>query len=325
MSNRRTIVEESQEEPGQPWHLKYRPKRWKDVQGQDAVVDSLRKQLASKDRNHSYALTGPSGTGKTTLARIAASELGVLASNLTEIDAASNTGIDDMRAVVAPLRYKGFGDAPNKAVIIDEAHRLSKQAWDSLLKIVEEPPEHVYFFFCTTEAGKIPKAIETRCAAYSLRPLGYDDLMDLLEYVRGKEDLPTTNRVLELIAQSCDGSPRAALVMLQQAHEAKDEEEAARLFETALDNKEVIDLARDLVSGKLDWQRLTSTLKAMPEMSAESIRIIIVAYLASCLMGSKSENSTIRLLDMLAAFSKPYPATDKLAPLLLSFGAYIYP
>lgn len=326
MTTRRKVVEDAPPATDQeePYHLKYRPQRWKDVWGQDAVVKSMQASVESKNRPHAYILTGPSGTGKTTLARIAAKELGVAATNLIEVDAASNNGIDVMREIMAPLRYVGFGDSPNKAVILDEAHMLSKQAWNSLLKTVEEPPAHVFFFFCTTESSKIPDAIVTRCVAYNLRPLKYPDIMDLLELVREKEDLPTTQRVLELIAQSCNGSPRAALVMLAQAHNAADEEEAARLFETALENKEVIDLARDLVGGTLNWKRLTDTLRAIPEQPAETIRIIIVAYLTSCLMGSKTDKSTMRLLDMLHSFSKPYPASDKLAPLLLSFGDWIY-
>ncbi len=326
MSTRRKIVEEeSRETPELPLHLKYRPQRWKEVVGQDAIVSSLRDQLEAKARQHAYVLAGPSGTGKTTLARIACDYLKINATNLIEVDAASNTGIDDMRRVMEPLRYKGMGDSPNRAIIIDEAHRLSKQAWDSLLKSVEEPPEHVYWFFCTTDVGKIPAAITTRCASYSLRTVGYDDLIELLEYVREKEDLPTTDRVLQLICQSCNGSPRQALVMLAQAHQASDEEEAARLFETALENKEVIDLARLLVQGQLSWDKMTATLKAMPEMNAESIRIVIVAYLTTCLMGKQTDKGATRLLDMLDAFSQPYPQTDKMAPLLLSFGRIIYP
>src|SRR5690606_7296860 len=103
-------------------------------------------------------------------------------------------------------------------------------------KTVEEPPGHVFFFFCTTEAGKIPAAIMTRCASYNLRPLRYDDLMDLLELVVKEEGLSTPRRVLEMICQNCNGSPRQALVMLAQAHGAEDEEEAARVLETVTDN-----------------------------------------------------------------------------------------
>lgn len=327
MSTRRKFVDEipEKEVADLPLHLKYRPISWGDVLGQDAVVDSIKSALKKATRPHSYLFTGPSGTGKTTIARILAKHLDIDATNIIEVDAASNNGVDVMRDLMAPLRYQGFGDSPNKLVIVDECHMLSKGAWNSLLKTVEEPAAHVFFCFCTTESGKVPDAIVTRCASYNLRALKYAEIMDLLDFVCDAENLPTTKRVLELIAQSCNGSPRLALVMLAQCNDARDEEEAARILETPLENKEVINLCRDLVSGKLDWDKLTATLKALPEMPAESVRIMITHYLIACLMGSKSEKSTVRLLNMLECFSQPYATSDKNGPLLISFGRLIYP
>lgn len=314
-----------QEALTEPLHVKYRPQAFDEVLGQSEVVRSIESALKAKARPHAWLFTGGPGTGKTTLARILTKEFNVVPANILEIDAAANNGVDVMRDIIGPLRYQGFGDAPNKAVILDEAHMLSKAAWASLLKTVEEPPAHVYFFFCTTESGKVPEAIMTRCMAYTLRPVKYDDIYDLLEMVCDKEPLPVPSKILSMIAQACNGSPRQALVMLAMVQDCEDPEEAARILESPLDNKEVIDLCRALIAGKLDWQTLTKTLKAMPEMPAESIRIVIVNYLASCLMGARNEKETLRILDMLACFDKPYPTSDKLAPLLLSFGRYLYP
>ena len=316
------------EEPvakSEPLHIKYRPRDFKEVLGQDAAIKSLQTALKDKAMPHSFAFTGDSGTGKTTLARIMASKLGVDAGNVIEVDAASNNGIDAMREVMAPLRYHGFGDSPNKAIIIDEAHALSKQAWTSLLKTVEEPPAHVFFFFCTTDAGKIPDNIATRCLRYSLKLLKHDDIMDLLDFVVEEEDLKTKGSILSLIAQSCGGSPRQALVMLAMVHDCEDDDEAATLLESPLDNKEVIDLCRELVRGELTWTRLVTTLKSLSELPAESIRIVIVNYLNACVMGAKSDKDVMRLLDILEVFSKPCLTSDKLAPLLIAFGRYIYP
>lgn len=324
MSTRRVV---KKEEPAieKPITTKYRPQAFKDVLGQDKVVKSLEDVLSAKSRQHAFAFTGPAGTGKTTLARIVARELDVVDNNVLEIDAATSGGIDEMRRIMEPLKYKGFGDSPNKAIIIDEAHRLSKQAWDSLLKTVEEAPDHVFFFFCSTESGKIPATIQSRCVSYTLRPLAYEDLMDILDDVCDREGYDTPKRVLELIAKSCGGGARLALSMLAQCHGAEDEEEAARMIESPLESKEVIDLCRDLVQGKLTWERLTATLKAMPEMPAESVRIMIVNYLASCLMGSRGDKATMRLLDMLECFADEYRASDKNAPLFRSFGRLLYP
>lgn len=319
-----TQREEPQAEPGLPLHLKYRPQAFPEVIGQDAVVKSLAQALGAKSRPHVFLFTGGPGTGKTTLSRILAKSLRVSPENIMEIDAATNNGIDVMRDIMAPLRYKGFGESPNKAVILDEAHMLSKQAWASLLKTVEEPPAHVYFFFCTTESGKVPEAIVTRSLAYNLRPVGFDDLMDLLEMVAKAEKLDVDEATLKLVAGSANGSPRQALVMLAQVQGCS-REEAVRVLETPVDNAEVITLCRELVSGKLTWDSAVATIKGLGDMPAESIRIIIVAYLTSCLMGSKTEKSTVRLLDLLDCFSKPYPATDKMAPLLRSIGSWLYP
>ena len=321
----RKQIQNEEPERSEPLHIKYRPQSFKEVIGQDVIVKSLEQALKDKARPHAFLFTGDSGTGKTTLARIMADKLGVEANNIVEVDAASNNGIDAMREVMSPLRYHGFGDSPNKAIIIDEAHALSKQAWTSLLKTVEEPPAHVFFFFCTTDAGKVPENIATRCLRYGLKLLKYDDIMDLLDSVCEMEKLDVPENVLSMVAQACNGSPRQALVMLAMVHDCESTHEVATLLESPLENKEVIDLCRSLIKGELTWSALTKTLKAVGEVPAESIRIIIVNYLNACAMGARSDKDALRALDMLECFSKPCLASDKLAPLLIAFGRYIFP
>jgi DNA polymerase-3 subunit gamma/tau len=322
---RKQLTEVATVETTEPLHTKYRPRKFKDVVGQDPVVKSLQKMLKDTARPHAFLFTGDPGTGKTTLARILTTEFQVDPSNVIEVDAATNNGIDVMRDIMAPLRYHGFGDTPNKAVILDEAHMLSKQAWASLLKTVEEPPAHVFFFFCTTDAGKVPDNIATRCQRYGLKLLRHDDIMDLLDDVCEREGLDPSNEILNMVARSCGGSPRQALVMLAMVHGCESADEAMGLLEQPLDNKEVIDLCRALVKGDLTWPKLTATLKSISEVPAESIRIIIVNYLNACLMGARSDNDAIRLLDMLEAFSKPGNPSDKLAPILIAFGRFMFP
>lgn len=317
--------ETAPEQFSEPIHTKYRPKVLKEVVGQAAVVKSLAAALKQKARPHTFLFTGPPGTGKTTLARIVAAEFNCDPANILEVDAASNSGIEDMRNVTSALRYNGFGASPNKAIIIDECHGLSKQAWDSLLKSTEEPPPHVFFMFCSTNPGKIPAAMVSRSLSYTLNPVKFDDLLDLLEDICEREELETPTKILELVADSCEGSPRLALTMLAKVQDCSGVDDAAALLATATDNKEVIDLCRQLVGGNLTWAKLTTTLKAMPEMPAESIRIVVVAYLNACLMGAKSDRDVPRLLDMLECFLQPYNPADKLAPILVAFGRYIYP
>ena len=149
-------------EDNRPLHIKWRPQKLNDVISHAFVVSSLKALLKEKECPHSFLFTGPSGVGKTTLARIVAS---YLEAAVLEIDAATNTGIDAMRAVQDMARYKAI-DNEKRVVIIDECHALSKQTWQSLLKIVEEPPAHLYWAFCTTEPDKVPATIKTRCVQY---------------------------------------------------------------------------------------------------------------------------------------------------------------
>jgi len=322
---RRTIAANT--EPVQqdlPLHLKYRPAVLKEVLGQKDVVKSLQTIIKAKNPGHAYMFTGPAGTGKTTLARILAAEFKCDLANILEVDAATNSGVDAMRDVMSALRYQGFGDTPNKAIIIDECHGLSKQAWSSLLKPVEEPPPHVYLFFCTTETGKVPDAIVTRCHNYSLRSLKFDDVMDLLEDVYDAEGLSTPEAVVELVARSCDGSARQALVMLSMVRDCESVDEAASLLESPLERKEVIDLCRLLLKRELTWKKAVELLQAMPDMNPESVRIVVVNYLAKCLVGAKSERDVPDLLYMTSQFSKPFNPSDKMAPLLLALGNILF-
>lgn len=328
MSNNRrsmiapTIADEPAQELALP--LKYRPKHLDDVLGQDDVVKSIRKAIASKTRPHAFILTGPSGVGKTTIARILAKGFDCGPGGIIEIDAASNSGADAMREVTASARYQGFGAEPNKAYLIDECHSLSKQAWQSLLKAIEEPPEHVYYFFCTTEAGKIPDTIATRCASYLLKPVRFDDIMDLLERVCDEEKYQTPDAILKQVAMACGGSPRRALVMLNMTYDVTSPDECARILETPLENTEIIELCRMLVKGNMQWQDVTQTLKALGDTNPESIRITIVNYLNACVLGAKSDGAASRLLDMLHEFTRPSNPADKLAPILLAFGRFVF-
>jgi len=307
-----------------PLHIKYRPANLKEVVGQKDVVSSLQAMIKSKSRAHSFLFTGPSGCGKTTLARIIASEFGCDRSNIVEADAATNNGIDDMRGITETLRYAGFGDSPNKMVIIDECHALSKAAWQSLLKAVEEPPPHVFFAFCTTDPGKVPETIKTRCLSYNVKPLKYDDMMDLLEAVADDERLDVTKALLGTVARASDGSPRRALVQLAMVLDCNSDAEVQTLLEQPFENKEIIDLCRKMIERDLQWKDAVKVLGDMTEMAPESIRIVVTNYVAGCLMRPKSEKDVPRLLDVLHAFSKPCNPTDKLAPILLAMGQVLY-
>jgi DNA polymerase III gamma/tau subunit len=317
------VAARQQPEFSAPYHIKHRPTRLEDVVGNDDVIVAIEAAVLAKNRQHTYFFFGPSGTGKTTLARIVAKRFGCEPANIVEVDAASTSGIDDMRLLTSTLRYSGFGDSPNKAYIVDECHGLSKQAWDSLLKSTEEPPPHAFFFFCSTNPSKIPATMLTRGSAYSLQPVRFDSLMDLLERVDLLEGLGSPGWVLEAAARASQGSPRAALVSLAMIQGARDEDEAAAILAGQGETREVIDLCRAMVKGSLRWSDVQANLRPLADLGAEGIRIQVTLYLAACLMGAKGDRDVPRLLDMLNAFSAPCNQTDKLAPILLAFGRFV--
>lgn len=306
-------------------HVKYRPQTFDEVVGHDDVVDSLKKAV-KKNRAHVFLFTGPAGTGKTTLSRIIANELcGGKAgpSNIEEIPAALYTGVGDMRQIVDKAHYRAIGASHVKVIILDEAHRLSANAWDSLLKAIEEPPAHVYYALCTTNLGKIPKTIMTRCLHFDLKPVPEEKILKVLKRICKKEELEVESEVLEAIAENSDGGVRQALQYLERCMYCETAAEARKVMQKASgETKEVIDLARFLISKQgRDWKTAQRILQDLKDTEAESIRIVLCNYFAAVIMGSKSHKDAARVMSILDCFSQPYYTAEKFAPLLLSVGA----
>lgn len=294
---------------------KYRPNTWDEVVGHDAVINSLPGALA---KAHAFLFIGPPGTGKTTLARIAAAQLKCAPMALEEVDAATRTGIDDVRPLAASLQYQPF-DSPVKVVICDECHQFSKSAWNSLLKIIEEPPPWVYWFFCTTEANKVPESIKTRCLRYELKPVPTGVLLNYLDDIAKAEKLKLAKGVIDLCAKEAGGSPRQALANLGVCLEAADRAEAAELLASAAESEEAVALARALYSNA-PWSDLTRIIAGMDSPNPESVRHVVRAYGTKIVLNTQKERVAGMALEVLEAFSEPFPAGDGVAPLLLACG-----
>ena len=302
-------------------HNKYRPDDFDIVLGNKTVTDSLKDYAKDKSFPHSILFEGIAGGGKTTLSRIVAKELGCSPANLIEIDAASYSGKDDMKAVAEGLAYRGFGDNPTKVVILDEAHRITGHGWDSLLKIIEEPPEHVYFILCTTNSQKIPKTIKTRCTIFTLREIEHEELTDLVTFVAEEEQIDLTEKALATIAQEAWGSPRKALTLLSRCRACTTLAEVHEALQAPSEDGDVIDFCRFLMNANNDttWKVVIRNLEPLKDLENESVRIVVLAYFSKVLTGNRVSDAHLeRGITILDAFSKPFISHEKMAPIILA-------
>lgn len=196
-------------------YRKYRPKDFDEVIGQESIVGTLKNALKNDTIAHAYIFAGSRGTGKTTIARIFARALGVSQNDLYEMDAASNRGIDEIRAIRDAVSTLPF-DSKYKLYILDEAHMLTKDAWNALLKTLEEPPSHVIFIMATTEVDKIPDTILSRSESHIFKKPSQSVLAETVKRTAKKEGFSMEDEAAEILALIADGSFRDAHGALQK-------------------------------------------------------------------------------------------------------------
>ncbi len=215
---------------------KYRPQSFRDIVGQETTVRTLQNAIESKRIHHAYLFSGVRGVGKTTSARILAKALNCVQGpaaepcnecticreitegidlDVREIDAATYTGVDNVRELRDVTQYEPARDR-YRVFIIDEAHMLSMQSWNALLKLIEEPPDHVIFMFATTEMNKVPQTIMSRVQKLILRKISLDELIARLDQICRAEGIEATRDALEIVARRGEGSVRDALSLLDQ-------------------------------------------------------------------------------------------------------------
>lgn len=268
---------------------KWRPKTFADLVGQEHVVKALRNALDEGRLHHAYLLTGTRGVGKTTIARILAKSLncenavhgepcGQCESctqidsgryvDLLEIDAASNTGIDNIREVLENAQYAPTA-GKYKVYIIDEVHMLSKSAFNAMLKTLEEPPEHVKFILATTDPHKVPITVLSRCLQFVLRNMTTQQVAEHLAHVLDRENVPYQPQALQLLGRAAAGSMRDALSLLDQAiamGSGKVAEQDVRQMIGAVDKQYLFELLEGIIK-----QNGEALLEKAQEMSARAI------------------------------------------------------
>jgi DNA polymerase III subunit gamma/tau len=259
---------------------KYRPKNFDDLIGQEALVRTLKNAIESGRIAHAFMLTGIRGVGKTTTARIIAKALNYTGPDgksgpttgstddcdickaitedrhpdVFEMDAASRTGVDDIREILDGVRYAPTS-ARYKIYIIDEVHMLSKNAFNALLKTLEEPPAHVKFIFATTEIRKVPVTVLSRCQRFDLRRIDAETLGAYYKTITEKEGVKADDEALSLISRAADGSARDGLSMLDQAIALSQGDVTARKVKDMLglaDRGLVLDLLENAVTGQCE-------------------------------------------------------------------------
>ena len=200
--------------------VKYRPRSFEDLTEQTAIKDILENQIKTKTFQHGYLFTGPAGTGKTTSARIFANMINDGKGNPIEVDAASNSGVDNVRQIIDDAKRKPL-DAEYKIFIVDECHSLSSGSWQALLKTLEEPPKFTIFIFCTTDPQKVPSTILSRVQRYNFQKISNEGIVKRLGYIIAKEivhseDIIYTEDAVDYIAKVSTGGMRDAITLLDK-------------------------------------------------------------------------------------------------------------
>lgn len=258
-------------------YRKYRPREFNEVLGQEHIVKALQGAMKQKNVAHAYLFAGSRGTGKTSIARILAHAIGTTDNDIYEIDAASNRGIDDVRALRDGVNTLPL-ESPQKVYIIDEVHMLTKEAFNALLKTLEEPPKHVIFILATTEFDKLPDTIVSRCQTFRFHKPSQKTLRDMVVSVAKKEGATIDAAGAELIALLGDGSFRDTHGILQKVLGAAESQKISAVEVEAITGAPGSALVNDIVRGVIE-KNSTTALMAVSKAREQNIDMHVMLKL----------------------------------------------
>lgn len=274
-------------------YLKHRPATFEDLVGNEETVEALQTMLKKNKVPHTFLFHGESGCGKTTIARILASSLGCSQSDYSEINASDFRGIDSVRDIIQNAKYLPLQGAV-KVYVIDECHKLTNDAQNAMLKILEDTPKHVYFILCTTDPQKLIGTIKSRAVQFRMTTLSDKEMKRLFRDILRKENETVEREVLDQIIQDSFGHPRSALNILEKVLNASPENRLEIAKKQAEETNEIIELCRCLLD-RPNWKKCSSILKGLKNQDAESIRRVILGYNQSVLLNQDNPQSALIL------------------------------
>ena len=284
-------------------YQKYRPNDFSEMYGNEGTIESIKSTIEKKDRPHVFLFTGASGCGKTTAARICAKKLNAINSAVVEVNSSNNRGIDTARQIIEQMKGLPF-EGDSTVFILDELHQTSKDFQNALLKSLEDTPNHVYFFMCTTDPQKLITAFKNRCTIFNFKPLEEKEIYRLLVKINREEEAGVDKEVIELISENCEGSPRKAIVIFEKLIGVEKEKAKKLVREEGIGEEssvEAIELCRALI-GKSDWGDIAGIIKTVKE-EPEKIRRMVLGYMNSVLLGGKMNRKAALALEF---FSEPF-------------------
>lgn len=296
------------------FYKKHRPQSLGRMIGCEATAKALASMIEKKTLPHAILLTGPSGCGKTTIARIIKDELGCHDTDFKEMNSASFRGIDTIREIQRNMNLHPTG-GPVRVWLLDEVHKLSNDAQNAALKMLEDTPDHVYFLLCTTDPSKVIKAIQTRCTDMPVRSLTENELKELIRRVAKKEKIELDAATEDELANSAMGSARTALVLLGKIAHLDPAERVEAIKAKLAEESVAYDLCK-AVMGKVSWGKIAGILKNLKD-DPEGTRRSVLGYARSCLL-SKADWSAYNVI---ASFREPFFDTGT-APALLAAACY---